>query len=498
MSTTPTQAAVFLGIHLAADRVNVAAVTENGVILCETHAPFAVQRHPVTVKGYSELSPEVWWDATRSALGQLINQLRSKVSSPSQLKAISVCGDPGPILVLDKRGNPLMPAILGDDVRAVDQVPSLNYLGQEHCKKMGFQFQADYAIAKISWIKDNLPELYENAYFAHPTDYILGMLKGEIDCTEYSIAMRTGCDLIDECWPDWLDYDLHLGVRDRLPKLVPLGRPVGKVNAKASSLTGLPAGIPVVMGTTSDTASFLASGARRQGDFYTILHDGMSISGISPKLINFSSGQIRSFKLPNHAWFFTTESKTGAEWIKVWFSDGAFTELEHQAQNLLPTDYLAYPNARKGETFPFVSGSAEGFISPATDNRVVQFASCLQGTAFFERLCYQKLDKLADAKGSQGDIYSGGDWSASDSWMQSRADMTGRVNRRMVGRAGAAFGAAMMGAMGVYFPSLAETAEAMISTEKMFFPRSELVGAYNEHFENFVTLMVEQGYIADK
>ena len=499
MSTVPTHASVFLGVHLAADRVNACAVTQTGEILCETNAQYAQQhRSAGAIKGASEQDCEVWWDASRLAIGQLVNQLRPKVANPSQLKAICVCGDPGAILILDRAGETLMPALLEDDVRAVDQVTSLNYLGAEHCKKMGIQFRAEFALAKIAWIKDNLPELYENAFFAHPTDFVLGRLKGGIDCTEYSLAVRTGCDLIDECWPDWLDYDMHLGVRDRLPKLVSLGQPVGKVTQKASSLTGLPVGVPVVMGTTSDTASFLASGARREGDFYTVLHSGMSISGISPTMLNFASGQIRSFKLPNHNWLFTTDSKTGAEWIKVWFSESAFEELEAESHSLLPSDYLAYPNARKGETFPFSSSSAEGFISPATDNRVVQFASCLQGTALFERLCYQKLDQLAGLRGSHGDVYSGGVWSASDSWMQCRADMTGRVNCRMVGRAEAAFGAAMMGAMGVHFKSFEEAAATMLSVEKMFFPNSELATAYTERFQNFMALMGEQGHITDK
>ncbi len=498
MSTAPTKAAVFIGVHLAPERVNVAVVTEDGTILVETNAPYAVLHNPITVKGRLEINPEVWWDATRLAIGQMINQLRPKVASPAQLKGICVCGDPGSLVIIDKRGTPLIPAILPEDTRATEQVVSLNYLGLEHCSKIGFKFKPEHAIAKIAWIKENLPELYETAYFAHQTDFVVGMLKGETDVTEYSLAMFTGCDLLDECWPDWLDYDMHLSVRERLPRLVPLGRPIGKVSTKASSLTGLPAGIPVVMGTTSDTASFLASGARRPGDFYTILHDGTSISGISPKLMHAPAGQIRVFKLPNRTWFFTTESRTGAGWVNAWFPDGTFAEIETQAQALLPSDYLAYPNAKKGESFPFNSGGAEGFISPATDNRVVQFASCLQGTGLFERLCYQKLDRLAEQRGTHGDIYSGGPWSACDSWMQCRADITGRVNRRMVGMAGAAFGAAMMAALGVHFPSLEDTAEAMIRVDKVFFPNPDRVGIYSDRYASFLQLMEEQGYYTDK
>ncbi|MDR0337294.1 MAG: hypothetical protein LBI18_09410 [Planctomycetaceae bacterium] len=495
MSQIPTYDAVFIGVHLAADSAYVSAVSEHGTILAETQSPYSATNSPNAAKGQLELNPEIWWDATRQALGQMINQLRTKVAGPNQLKAISVCSDPGAILTVDRKGVPLFPAILAGDTRGIDYAKSLNYHGQEHCNKMGFQFQAVSPLAKIAWIKENQPELYENAYFIHQADYIIGKLKGIPDVTEYSLAMKTGCDMIDECWPDWLDYDMHLGVRERLPRLVPLGEQVGTISQNASSSTGLPVGVAVIMGTTSATAQFLASGARKLGDFNTVFHKGMTISGISPKLIRDSLGQTQIFKLLNHTWFFSVESKTGAEWISDWFSEKTFQELETSAQTLLPTTYLAYPNVRKGETFPFVSGSAEGFISPATDNQTVQFASCLQGTAMFERYCYQKLNKLAELQESRGDIYSGGEWCSSDSWMQCRADVTGRVNRRMIGRGGAAFGAAMMAAMGGMFHSLEDTAEAMLSTETMFFPNSERVAQYSDLYENFCGLMEEQGYI---
>jgi xylulokinase len=496
MSQLPSNDAVFIGVHLAADGVFSAAVTEQGKILAETKSSYAIAGSPNTVKGQFELNPEIWWDAARLSLGQLVNQLRTQVANPSQLKAIAVCSNPGVLVTVDRKGHSLFPAILAEDARGTDYVKSLNYHGQEHCTKMGFQFQAVSPLSKIAWIKENQPEVYENAYFVHQADYIIGKLKGIPDVTEYSLAMKTGCDMIDECWPDWLDYDMHLGVRERLPRLVSLGEKVGTVSQNASASTGLPIGMTVIMGTTAATAQFLASGARKLGDFNTVLHHGMTISGISPKMIRDTMGQIQIFKLLNHAWFFSIESKTGAEWIGNWFSEKTFQELETSAETLLPTTYLAYPNVRKGETFPFVSGSAEGFISPATDNQTVQFASCLQGTAMFERYCYQKLNKLAEISENQGDIYSTGEWSSSDSWMQCRADVTGRVNRRMIGHGGAAFGAAMIAAMGGMFQSLEDTAEAMLATEAMFFPNSERTPQYSDLYENFCKLMEEQGYIA--
>ncbi|MDR1923430.1 MAG: FGGY-family carbohydrate kinase [Planctomycetaceae bacterium] len=497
-----TQSAVFIGIHLDSTRVNASAITETGEILVETFSPFAVAHNPISSKKYLEINPEVWWEATRIAIGNLVNQLRPKVTSPSQLKAISVCSNPGDLVIVDRTGNPSLPAILANDSRATDQIKSLNYQGQEYCDRMGFQFKPDSPLAKIAWLKENMPEIYENTCFIHQADFIIGKLKGKADVTEYSLAMKTGCDLIEENWPDWLDYDMHLGVRDKLPRLVPFGEKVGTVSQKASSLTGLPSGMAVVMGTTAQTASFLASGARKPGDFSTVLQKGMTISGISSRMIR-DQQEVLVYKLPSNNWFFSVESRTGADWINVWFEPGSFKELETQVHGLLPTAYIAYPNVTKGELFPFNTNSAEGFISPATDNRLAQFASCLQGTALFERYCYQKLDNIASVVDSQittistaqGDIYSTGEWSASDMWMQCRADVTGRVNRRVVGHGGAAFGSAMIASMGGFYKSLEEASDAMISSETVFFPNPEHAANYADLYNNFCTLMEEQGYI---
>ncbi|MDR2643305.1 MAG: FGGY-family carbohydrate kinase [Planctomycetaceae bacterium] len=495
--------AVFIGVHIDAARVNVSAISETGEILVEAFSSFT-PHNPIGSRKYIEINPEIWWESTRIAIVNTVNQLRTKITSPSQLKAISVCCNPGSLVIVDRAGNPTGPAILSEDARAIDQVKSLNYHGQEHCNRMGFQFKPDSPLAKISWFKENLPEIYENICFLHQADYIVGKLKGKADVTEYSLAMKTGCDLGEENWPDWLDYDMHLGVRDKLPRLVALGEKVGTLSQTASSATGLPTGIAVVMGTTSQTASFLASGARHAGDFSTVLQKGMTISGISTRMLRDPLEQMLVYKLPGNKWFFSVESKTGAEWINVWFGQDSFNELELQAKELLPTTYIAYPNVTKGELFPFNTNSAEGFISPATDNKLAQFASCLQGTAMFERYCYQKLDAMSSAPDSQstisnvislGDIYSTGEWSASDMWMQCRADVTGRVNRRVVGHGGAAFGAAMIAAMGGYYKSLEAASDRMISSEAIFLPNSETSTIYADLYANFCTLMGEQGYL---
>ena len=493
MSQTTLPTAVFIGVNLTPDRVDVVAATEQGAVLAESSAPLIHGRLGGAKGGFLEEDPELWWDATRMALGYLVSQLQ-KVTTPDKIKAIAVSGEPGDLVVVNRQGNPMMPAILAPDTRAYDYVKSLNMYGQDHCSKLGFQFRAEDPLAKIAWLKDNDPKLYEDACFVHQVDFIVGRLKGLPDVTEFAFAARTGCDLIDGCWPDWIDYDMYLSARDRLPLLMHLGEQVGTVSDKASAATGLPKGMAIVMGTSSVTAAFLASGARKEGDLHTILGTHLSITGISSAMIRSPQDQVKVHKLPNRKWTFSVNSQTGTGWITAWFPEGTFAELEPMSADKLPSKYLAYPNVAKEETFPFVSGSAGGFITPATEDRKIQFVSCLQGTALFERYCYQKLTRLAGTTETPGDIYTDGEWSGSDIWMQCRADVTGRINRRMRGRSSAAFGTAMIAALGDTFPSLEEVADAMLAVDATFFPNPEKHTQYTELYARFCELMSEQGY----
>ena len=494
MSQEPSKSAVFIGVNLTSDRVNIAAVTEFGAVIAESSAHFVHNTGSQGAKSpLQEEDPEVWWDAVRMALGHIVGQLQ-KTTDPTQLKSISISGDPGALVVVNRQGNPIMPAILPCDLRAADYVKSLNFHGRDHCRKLGFQFRAEDPLAKIAWLKDHDLKLYEDARFIHQADFIVGRLKGLPDVTDFSFAARTGCDLLDECWPDWLDYDMYLSVRDRLPTLMHLGDRAGTVSAQASTATGLPSGMPIVMGTTSIVAAFLASGARKEGDFHTILSKRLSISGISPTMIRSMHDHVSVNKLPNKKWSFSVSSRTGTEWISAWFSEDAFAELEAAGSDKLPNIYLAYPNVSKEETFPFISNSAEGFITPATEDRIVQFASCLQGTALFERFCYQKLNQMSGATAIIGDIYTGGPWSSSDVWMQCRADVTGQVNRRMKGMSSAAFGTAMIAALGTSFKSLEDVANAMLAVDATFFPNPEKHARYSELYSQFCDLMEDQGY----
>ncbi|MCL2348380.1 MAG: FGGY-family carbohydrate kinase [Planctomycetaceae bacterium] len=493
MSMPSEKTEYYIGIDLGATHVVAIAITQHGEIVFESRCDYNKQKI-VANKERLEQAPEEWWSCTCYALGYLMSQLRDNGIAPTQLQGVSVSGPTNDIAVIDRAGHVLHPAILGDDPRAVDQVIKLNSIGFEHVRKLGTPFRLEDAIAKIVWIKDNLPDIYENGIFAHPSDYVLGMLKGTVNVTDASVSITTGHDPIDNCWPDWLDYDMHLSVRERLPQLGELGQVAGEVTRKASEATGLPIGLPVVLGCSSQTASFIASGARQKGDFFTVFGERMSVSGISQRMLRYPHNIVKMNRLPGCEWFFSTRSNTGTEWINVWFSEQQAKEYLASIESMLPSKYMAYPNVKRGETFPFTTNSAEGFISPATDNRPVQFAACVQGTAMLDRLIYQTIDQLGENQ-TPGHIYTIGPWCFSEVWMQCRSDMCERMIHRLANSQGPAFGAAMIAAIGTKYGTIQLASDAMVRIEKTFFPNPNKMGVYKECFMNFMNTIEEQGYL---
>lgn len=490
MSSTPITSPVFLGVQMTPSGVNIAAVSEEGEILAEVSSPYTSIQIGNS-RTVHEQDPTVWWNAVRMGLGQMIGKLRTLITGAAQLKAICISGTPGDLVILDRRYEPIRPAILASDARGVDQIVPLSYVGQEHRRKLGMVFQPTDPLAKIVWIKENEPDLYDNAIFCHQVDYIVRMLTGAPLVTEYSLATLTGCDPVAEHWPDWIDYEMHLGVRERLPVLKPLGTPIGTIARQVSSTTGLPTTMIVVLGSSADTAAFLSSGAKKIGDCHTILDDRIAIHGICMKMA--THPQILWYRLPGQRWYFATRCATGTEWVRAWFNDETRQSAREQVAENLPTDYIAYPNVAGGETFPFFSTVAEGFITPATANHAVQYAACLQGTAFFELLCYRKLQKIVDLPPSGSDVYTSGPWSRDDFWMQCRADVTARTNRRMQATNGVTFGAAMIAAAH-HHRGLDKASSAMIHIDHSFYPDTEKHAIYIEHFEGFVSMMEQQGY----
>jgi len=479
-----------IGIDVGTGGVRAVAVSDRGEVAAAASVPF----DPATLapqEGRHEQEPEAWWAALCGATNQLAAKLNAARIDSGGLAGVAVDGTSGTVVALDARGRPLRPGIMYNDPRATWEADELNRAAGDFCRKLGYQFNASYGLAKIAWIQRHEPETFRRtAHFVHQADYVVGRLVDNPKVSDTSNALKTGYDLLEECWPAWIGEMLDLG--DRLPRVVAPGSRIGAVAAGASHQTALPEGLPVLAGATDGTAAFLASGARRPGDYNTTLGTTLVFKGISGSICRHPDGLVYCHKLPGGLWLPGAASNTGTEWIHQRYPAGYPHALDAEASQLLPCETLAYPLARQGERFPFLAAHALGFCIPLTDDAARYHAACLQGTALLERLAYEVLDAVASTHG--GDIFTTGGGGRNDLWLQCRADVTGRVVHRPASPE-SAFGSAILAASGTIYDGWDRAVQGMVKLEKTFLPRPERRAEYDRLYRAFCGELKGRGYL---
>jgi len=480
---------LFIGIDVGTGGVRALAVTDTGAVVARASAPFD-RAVLAPQQGRHEQPPQAWWDAVCRATRLLVDDLKSCGGKPQQLAAVAVDGTSGTVVALDAGGTALRPAIMYNDPRAADEAEQLNAVAGDFCGKLGYRFQSSFALAKIAWLGNHEPAAFEKATcFVHQADYVMGRLTGEPGISDYSNALKTGYDLVDECWPAWING--LPGVAERLPQVVPPGTRVGATTTRAAGATGLPSGLTVVTGASDGTAACLASGLRRPGDYNTTLGTTLVFKGISRQVCRDADGLIYCHKLPGGLWLPGAASNTGGQWTDALFAGSDLAAMDAAAEAKLPGTCAAYPLVRTGERFPFRSRTARGFFLPEPDDPVDRYAACLAGVAFVERLAYDVLDEVTGSSG--GEVFSTGGGSRSKVWMQCRADATGRVfHRPACGES--AFGAAVLAAAGCVYDGLHEAMEKMVHVQKTFTPSAGRAEGYERLFRRFACELKRRGY----
>jgi D-ribulokinase len=525
---------LFLGIDVGTGGVRAMAVTETGNVAAVASVAFEPET-PVPQQGGHEQQPEAWWRAVCQTTAAVADQLSRKCQSVQQwLAAVAVDGTSGTLVALNRAGEPLRPALMYNDSRAGEEAAALNDAAGDFCDKLGYRFNASFALAKIAWLRRHEPAIFDAAArFVHQADYVVERLTGQPAVSDYSNALKTGYDLVDERWPAWIDQ--HLGVVSRLPSVVAPGTPIGTVSSKAAAETGLPGGLRVIAGASDGTAAFLASGARRVGDYNTTLGTTLVFKGISSQICRHPQGVIYCHKLPGGWWLPGAASNVGTDWIGAMFPGGDLAAMDAAAAERLPSQSVAYPLVRCGERFPFLARAARGFFVPELPDAADRYAACLQGVALVERLGYQVLDaagavcdgadqlpavggdsrrrlsedsrKIGDGsrllqpdfekrigRAWAGEVYATGGGSRSDVWMQCRADATGRViHRPACGES--AFGAAVLSAAGAHYNSIIEAVGRMVRLERTIAPDQRHVEVYDRVFGLFCSELRKRGYL---
>lgn len=476
---------VVIGIDLGTQGVRAIAVTDRGQLAASAEQKLRGEGMAPSAESH-EQSPEAWWEAVTLTLRALMQA----IAPSAEVAGLAVDSTSGTILALDDANAPLGPALMYNDRRSQPYVAEVQQAGEDLQERLGYRFSASFALPKLVWLQRECPEIFERAHrFVHATDFIVGRLSGEYGATDYTNALKTGYDLLNDEWPAFIEA---LGIpTGRLPGVVRPGTPIGTTGAELAEATGIPAGTPVVAGATDGTASHFASGAVETGSWTSSLGTTFVVKGTSERLLRDPQRRIYCHRHPDGGWMPGGASNTGTEWIGRRFPGQDPAQLSTDAIARIPTGALCYPLARQGERFPFQHDRAEGFTTGEVRDELDAFAAGLEGVAMLERLSYDLLEELGAERPAE--IYVTGGGSRSPLWLQIRASTLGRpLVRTAINET--AMGAALLAAAGVWYGSLTAAGREMVERIDEVGPDARLEAAYEEKYHQFVTALQVRGY----
>lgn len=474
---------VVLGVDIGTSSTKGVLVTLSGEVLHSVVRQHDVQRPS---PGQVEMDGAVWWAEFREISAELAEWAQG-ASAP--IVAIGVSGMGPCLLLTDAKHVPLRPAILyGVDTRAGVQIAEINArLGADAIfERCGSALSSQALGPKLEWIKAQEPAVWARArYLFMPASWLAMNLTGEYGLDHQSASQCTPLyDTHALAWhAPWAD---ELRGPVTLPRLLWPGEKIGSVTAQAAHTTGLPEGIPVIMGTIDAWSEALSVGAHKPGDL-------MLMYGTTMFLINTTSRRVTHPALWGTVgavpgtWNFAAGMATSGAitgWLRGLFGSPDFAQLLADAaasppgsRGLLMLPYFA------GERTPISDPSARGTITGLTveHTRGDLYRAALEATAFGIR---HNVEQMRAAGAVISRIVAVGGGTQNGLWPQIVSDVTGLVQEIPHTTVGASLGAAFLAAGLVSTPNIDQWNPVEVTVT----PNPDLAMLYDEIFADYLAL----------
>ncbi|RQZ39892.1 carbohydrate kinase [Burkholderia sp. Bp9090] len=244
-----------LGIDLGTGSVKLVTLDADGIERAVASEPYALSSPQ---PGWAEIAPDVWWQALVRAAARL------PAGERAQVAAIGFSGQMHGVVLIDAAGQPVRPALLWPDTRAVREADAADW------PVAGLPVAPNpvapgMAGPLLRWLAAHEPQALRAARWAvQPKDWLRVALGGEV-VADPSDACATALATPDGAWDTALIESLGLPL-DRFAPVRASGARCGVLDAKAAAALGLPAGVPLATGAADTACAALGSGLVAAGD----------------------------------------------------------------------------------------------------------------------------------------------------------------------------------------------------------------------------------------
>ncbi len=447
--------------------------------------------------GWAEQHAEIYWEG----LCEATNILKKRnPENFKNIKGVGVTTLRSTMVNVDKEGNTLRPSLVWLDQRIADNVYKPNFALKLVFKALGLSATLQKMERKghCNWIRQNEPEIWRNTHkYLQVSGYLNFKLTGEF---KDSVASQIGYIPFDYKKQAWanpnelleLSSKLYPIEQEKLPELVNPGERVGVISKKASGLSGIPPGTPVIACGSDKGCETLGMGVTDTKTASLSFGTTATVQTTSNKYFEpISFFPAYPSVTPNH-WNPEIEIYRGY-WMIRWFKDEfALKEVQEAAKKNIPAEEVLNELLHKSP--PGAMGLiVQPYWSPGLGEKNAKGAMIGFGDvhkkehvyrAVIEGLAYGLLDGMHRLE-KQGKLtfeklaVSGGA-SQSNEICQITADVFNMSLVRGKTHETSGLGAAILTAYGVNeFPSLSKAVESMVSYADVFKPKAEHTKIYS-------------------
>ena len=480
----------FLGIDIGTYESKGVITNSAGEVIARHTCPHELE---TPKPGYAEhYAEKTWWSDFCEISAKLLEKSRIKATD---IKAVG-CSTIAPCcLPVDKTCKPLRKAILyGVDVRAVDEIAYLeNLLGSENIQnKYGMPVTSQSAAAKILWLKNHEPEIYNSAAkFITGTTYLVAKLTGNYVIDRYTAA--TWVPLYDVIKNDWDVETLNIFCKlEQLAQCNWTTDIAGKITFEAAAETGLAEGTPVITGTADAAAEAVSAGVFESGDLMLMYGSSVFMIHVTERFKTDNRLCTGPYLFPGT--FAVTAGMSTAGTLTRWFRDqvakdllqlqkqqgtNAYGMLAEEISSIPPgSDGLIVLPYFSGERTPINDPQAKGIIFGLNllHSRAHIFNACLEGIGYG---IAQHFDIFKELQLETKKIMAVGGGTKNTKWLQIVSDICGRTQHTVTEGIGASYGDTLLAATGIgYYKSIKQVGD-LIKENNIITPDEERHSQYS-------------------
>ena len=484
-----------IGIDISTTGAKAIIIDPSGNILASKTTEYPL-KNPYPL--WSEQSPMDWWQGACHSIHHAIEEAHIK---STDIVGVGLTGQMHGLVLLDRAGTVLRPAILWNDQRTGKQCDEITarVTRQKLLSITGNPALTGFTASKILWVRENEPDTYAQvAHILLPKDYIRFCLTGSfaIDCAEAS-----GMNLLDIRKRNWSQEILNLLdiPVEWLPEVFEGPEITGGISPEAALATGLPVGIPVIGGGGDQAAQAVGVGAIHPGVVaLTLGTSGVIFAPVNQPFIE-PEGRL-------HAMCHSSPPGAGSGWHLMgvmlsaagslrWLHDTLTPDLEYD--NMLAPS-ASIPCGSEGLIFlPYLTGERTPYPDPLARGAFIGLTirhtwahmvrSVLEGVAFGLKDSMELVRGAGLGEIHQVRVSGGGSRSAL--WRQILADVIGCELVTVNITEGASYGAALLAGVGSgIWKDVPEACAATVKTGTPTAPNLKAMAKYQEVYPIYRSL----------